>query len=125
MTKKINGQDVNQFIMPFHCSKQLTGSVTALFAFQMPFAGKVLEVSAVARALGGTITTFTLDVNEAGTTILSSDMDLDVSAGVVVVGSVSDESLADNAKISVDVAIAGSSPTVDDLTVLVTLQRDD
>ena len=126
MTKKINGQDVNQFIMPFHCSKQLTGNVTGLFAFQLPFACKVLEVSAVARAKGGTITTGTVDVQEAGTTILSSVMDIDaVAAGVVVVGSVSDTSLADNAKITVDVALAGTSPTLDDVTVTLTLQRND
>ena len=109
------------FMVPLHCSRQLTATVTSLFAFQMPFKATLVEVSATARASGGTSPTLSIDVKEAGTTVLSSAMS--ITAGTVTVGTISDSSIADNAKITVDATIGGTSPTWDDITVLLTFER--
>jgi len=108
------------FTVALHCARQLTASVSNLFAFQMPFAAELVEVSATARASGGTGPTLSIDVKEAGTSVLASPMS--ITAGTVTVGKITDPSIADDAKITVDATIGGTSPTWDDVTVLLTFQ---
>jgi len=108
------------FTVALHCARQLTASVADLFAFQMPFAAKVVEVSATARASGGTNPTLSIDVKEAGTSVLSSAMS--ITAGTVTIGTITDSSIADDAKITVDATVGGTSPTWDDVTVFLTFQ---
>ena len=110
------------FTVSFHCSRQLTATVTGLFGFQMPFAATAVEVSAYARASGGTDPTLTIDVKEAGTTILTTP--ISVTAGANAVATPSDTSIADNAAITVDATIGGTSPTWDDVTVVITLKKE-
>jgi hypothetical protein len=62
-----------------------------------------------------------VDVKEGATSILSSA--ISVTAGTVAEGTVSDTSLADESTITVDLAIGGTNPTWDDITVLLTLRR--
>jgi len=108
------------FTVALHCARQLTASVADLFAFQMPFAAKLVEVSATARASGGTNPTLSIDVKEAGTSVLSSPMS--ITAGTVTIGTRTDSSIADDAKITVDATVGGTSPTWDDVTVFLTFQ---
>lgn len=105
----------------FTCTRQLTASVTGLFAFQMPFAATLVEVSAYARASGGTSPTLTIDVKEGGSSVLSSP--ISVTAGSTAVATPSDTSIADNAEITIDATIGGTTPTWDDITVVLTFKR--
>lgn len=107
--------------IPLQLSGQYTTTTAAVVKFQLPFKAQVLGVSATARASGGTSPTLTVDVQEGGTTILSSP--ISITAATVAEGTVSDSSLADESTITVDLAIGGSSPTWDDITVLVTVRR--
>jgi hypothetical protein len=108
-------------VVPFLIAGQRTANVTAVLRFQMPFAAQLIGVSASARASGGTSPTLTVDVLEAGTTVLSAP--IAVTAGAVAEGTVADAALADEAAITVNLAIGGTSPTWDDITVLLTLVR--
>ena len=111
------------FTIPLNSDGQHAATVDPLFTFQMPFAATLVEVSACARDLdvAGT-NTYTVDLEEAGTTVLSSAIAL-VADNTVVVGTVSDATIADNAKMEVVLTLAGNStPTVDDITVLLTFK---
>jgi len=108
-------------LLPFHLQGQFTGDVTAAARLKLPFKARVLGVSAAARASGGTSPTLTVDVKEGGTTILTAPVA--VTAGAVAEASVADAALADEAELTVDLAIGGSSPTWDDIDVLITLVR--
>lgn len=108
-------------IVPFHISGQYTATTSNIVKFRLPFKAQVLGVSATARASGGTSPTLTVDVKEDGSSILSSA--ISVTAGTVSEGTVSDTSLADESIITIDLTIGGSSPTWDDITVLLTLRR--
>jgi len=108
-------------VVPFHISGQYTATAADVIQFQIPFKAKVLGVSATARASGGTSPTLTVDVQEDGTSILGSA--ISITAGTVSEGTVSDSTLADESSITVDLAIGGTSPTWDDITVLLTLRR--
>jgi len=111
------------FTVALHCARQLTASVTSLFAFRMPFAAELADVSATARASSGTAPTLSIDVLEDGISVLASP--INVTAGIVTVGSISDSSIADGAKITVDATIGGTTPTWDDITVLLTFKAAD
>jgi hypothetical protein len=108
-------------VIPLHLSKQYTVSLTAEARFAMPFACDVLGVQASARASGGTSPTLTIDVKEGGTTILSAPFA--VTAGSVSEGTITDAAIADEAVITVDLAITGTSPTWDGVMVLLTCAR--
>lgn len=108
-------------VIPLHISGQYTASTTAVARFQLPFEANVLGVSASARASGGTSPTLTVDVKEGGVTIMSAP--ISVTAGSVTEGTVTDILLADEAAMTVDLTIGGTSPTWNDIVVLVTLAR--
>ena len=108
-------------VIPFHISGQYTATTASVVKFNIPFKAQVMGVSATARASGGTSPTLTVDVKEAGTTILSSA--ISITAGTVSEGTVSDTSLADEAAITVDFTIGGTTPTWNDITVLITVRR--
>ncbi len=111
------------FTVPLTADGQFTTAVTSLRTFQMPFAATLVEVSACARDIdtGDADEAYSVDVLEAGTSVLSAVINL-VADDTPVVGTVSDSSLADNAKITVDLDMGGTSPTLDDLTVLLTFK---
>ena len=70
---------------------------------------------------GGTSPTLTVDVQEAGATILSAP--ISITAGTVSDGTISDSNLADESLITINLAIGGTSPTWNDITVLLVLKR--
>lgn len=108
-------------VIPLHISGQYTATTTAVARFTLPFPAAVLGVSASARASGGTTPTLTVDVKEGGVTILSAP--IAVTGGAVAEGTVTDTVLADEAAITVDFTIGGTSPTWNDMVVLITLYR--
>lgn len=108
-------------VLPIHVSGQYTATAAGVVKFKMPFPATVVHASATARASGGTSPTLTVDVLEAGTTILSSA--ISITAGTVSDGTLSDTALADEAAVTVDLTIGGTSPTWNDITVLLVLKR--
>ena len=108
-------------IVPFHISGQYTATTASVVKFTLPFKAEVLGVSATARASGGTSPTLTVNVKEAGTSILSSA--ISITAGTVSEGTVSDSSLADESAITIDLTIGGTTPTWNDITVILVLRR--
>ena len=109
-------------LMPVHLQGQFTGDVTAVARLQLPFPALVLGVSAAARASGGTSPTLTVDVLDDGATILSAPVA--VTAGAVAEGVVAAPVIADESVVTIDLAITGTSPTWDDVDVLITLIRN-
>ena len=108
--------------VPLQLSGQYTATETDVVTFALPFKARVLGVSASARASGGTTPTLTVNVLDDGTTILSAP--LSVTAGSVSEATVSAPSVADESVVTVDLAITGTSPTWDDITVLITVIRE-
>ena len=108
-------------VIPVQLSGQVTTTTAAVVRFQIPFAANVIGVSASARASGGTTPTLTVDVQDDGTTILSAPVS--VTAGAVAEAAIATASVADESEITIDLAITGSSPTWDDITVLITVVR--
>jgi hypothetical protein len=112
------------FMFALTSDGQYTAGLTSLRTFIMPYAATLVEVSACARDIKTTAgnEVYSVNVLEAGTTVLSSMINL-VADDTPVVGSISDASLADNAKISVDLDMGGTSPTIDDITVFLTFKK--
>lgn len=86
---------------------------TAKVSFRMPFAMTVTSIrgSIVTNATGGTL--LTVDINETGTSILSTKLTFDASELTSTTAAtpavVSDSSLADDALITVDIDAVGST----------------
>lgn len=107
--------------IPFHIGGQYTATTAGVVKFALPFPAKLIGVSATARASGGTTPTLTVDVKEAGATVLTAP--ISITAGTVAEGTIADAALADEAVITVDLTIGGTSPTWNDITVLLTVAR--
>lgn len=96
------------------CSDESTAidATGTKLTFRMPFAMTVTEVRA---SLGGACTTgtFTVDINEGGTTILSAKLTIDAtektSTTAATAAVISDSALADDAEITIDVDDVGDS----------------
>jgi len=110
------------FTMAFTSDGQHTATVNPLFTFQMPFAATLTEFSAAARDIDTAQNeTYIFDLEEAGTTVLSTTAAL-TADNTPVVGVISDSAIADNAKMEIVMTLGGSTPTIDDLTVLLTFK---
>jgi hypothetical protein len=107
--------------IPILVAGQRTATQTAVARFAMPFPCNVLGVSASARASGGTSPTLTIDVMAGGVSILSTPVS--VTAGSVAEATVTTAAVADEAVITVNTAITGTSPTWDDIMVFITVVR--
>lgn len=102
---------------------QYTATVDPIATFQMPMSATLIEVSACARdlyAVGGSAS-YSIDVQEAGTTVLSAPISL-TTDNTPVVGTVTDSTIADNAKMEIVLTLGGTTPALDDLTVLLTFK---
>ena len=108
-------------VFPFHISGQYTVTTASVVKFNMPQPCQLIGVGATARASGGTTPTLTVNVKEAGTTVLSAP--ISVTAGTWGEGTITDSSIADEAAVTVDLTIGGTSPTWNDITVLLTCAR--
>lgn len=99
-------------------------SAPVIFRFKAPFPCRVISVSAAAEAIDTTDTdeTYTVDVQEGGTSILSAAIGI-VAAATVYDGTVSDAALADEAVITGVLTVAGTTPSISTVTVLLVLKR--
>ena len=97
------------------CSDETTALTTgtAKVTFRMPFAFTLTDVraSVTTAPTGGTL--LTVDVNESGTTILSTKLTFDASEKTTTTAAtprvISDASLADDAEITIDIDAVGST----------------
>lgn len=84
---------------------------TAKITFRMPFAFTLTEVRA-SLATASSSGTPTFDINEAGSTILSTKLTIDAnektSTTAATAAVISDTALADDAEITIDVDVAGT-----------------
>jgi hypothetical protein len=108
-------------VIPFHISGQYTATTAGVVKFNLPYPVKLVGVQATARASGGTTPTLTVDVKTGATSVLSAPVS--ITAGTVSDGTITTSTLADEAVITVDLAITGTSPTWNDITVLLTVVR--
>ena len=112
-------------LLPIHLAGQYTVDVVEAALVKIPFKCDIVECSATARASGGTSETLAIDVQVGTTSILDDPME--ITAGEVETGTLSDTvagvAVADGDEVSVDLDIEGTSPTWDDITVLLTLAR--
>ncbi len=102
---------------------QYTATLDPVATFIMPFGATLTEVSASARDidLGDANETYTIDLEDDGTTTLSSTIAI-VADNTPVVGTVSAATIADNSIMEVVLTLGGTSPALDDLTVLMTFK---
>lgn len=109
-------------VLPFHASGQYTATVAGVVRFTMPFRARVVNVMATARASGGTSPTLTVDLLEAGVSVLSAP--IAITAGTVSEGAITDAIIADEAVTTVNFAITGTSPTWNDITIILVVLRE-
>ena len=108
-------------VFPFHISGQYTATTAAVVKFAMPQPCTLIGAGATARASGGTTPTLTVDVLEGGTTVLSAP--ISITAGTYSEGTITDSAIADEATVTVNLTIGGTSPTWNDITVVLTCAR--
>lgn len=102
-------------IIPIACSDETTALTAgvAKVTFRMPCAMTLTDVraSVTTAATGGTL--LTVDINEAGSTILSTKLTFDASEKTTTTAAtprvISDTSLADDAEITIDIDAVGST----------------
>lgn len=87
---------------------------TAKMTFRMPYAFEVSEVRASLTGAGSASGTTTIDINEGGTTILSTEITIDntekTSTTAATPAVISDANLADDAEITIDIdAVTGGA----------------
>lgn len=109
------------YVHHIHHAGQESATVNPLATFQMPFAATLVEVSACARTADAADgdETYTIDVEEAGTSVLSSAISIPrATPNTPVVGTISDADIADNAKIEIVLTLGGTTPTIDEIDVV-------
>ncbi len=109
-------------VLPFHISGQYTTTTANVVKFAMPFKCRLIGVGATARASGGTSPTLTVDLKDDTVSTLSSA--ISVTAGTYSEGTIANAVVADESVMTVDLTIGGTSPTWNDITVLITCVRE-
>lgn len=107
-------------LVTFHLAT-VDADTTGAIAFELPFPGDVIGVQASARAATGTAPTLAVDVLEGGSTILAAP--LDVTAGSVAQATLADSVIADEAAVTVDFDVGGTTPVFSDVTLILTVSR--
>ena len=101
--------------IPIACSDETTALTTgtAKVTFRMPYAFTLSAVRASVTTAPTGVTLLTVDINEAGTTILSTKLTFDDSEKTTTTAAtpavISDTALADDAEITIDIDAVGST----------------
>lgn len=109
-------------VIPFHVSGQYTATTANVITFAMPFKCRLIGVGATARASGGTSPTLTVDVLDDSVSVLSAA--ISITAGTYSEGTIANAVVADESVMTVTLTIGGTSPTWNDITVLITGVRE-
>lgn len=113
-----NYSSINVELVPLQISGQWTATTASVVKFAIPAKMKLIGVSATARASGGTTPALTVDVLAGGTSVLSAP--ISITAGTVAEGTITTSAIADESVVTVNLAITGTSPTWNDITVMLT-----
>ena len=101
--------------IPIACSDETTALTTgtAKVTFRMPFAMNLTAVRASVTTAPTGATLLTVDINDGGTTILSTKLTFDASEKTTTTATtaavISDSVLADDAEITIDIDAVGST----------------
>ena len=106
--------------LPIHISGQYTASTTAVAKWLAPMPCEVYHVSATARASGGASPTLSVVFKNGASTVST----MAVTAGAITEGVLANTTVADEATLSIDFTIGGTSPTWNDIMVLVGCKRN-
>ena len=101
---------------------QYTSSRTGIVKFTAPSGYRVVNATATARASSGTTPTLTVDLKSGSTSMFSTPVA--VTAGAIataVLGTA--PNIADESTVSVDLAIGGTTPVWEDITLFMLLKR--
>lgn len=112
-------------VLPVTFSRTISAVSTPVMArIKLPFPAAVVSVTASAETAdyASTDEVYTVDVLEGATSILSSAITL-VAADTVYQGTVSDEALADEAVLTLVLGVAGTTPSITDVTTTLVLKR--
>ena len=109
------------FIMTFNFDSQLTATVADKAQWKMPWPAELIAIKCSGRSFGGTATpTYTWTLQEgAGAAATCAP----TTAATEVEGTITDSSIADEASMTLDYASTGTTPTADDMTVLLIFKR--
>lgn len=105
-------------VLPFHVTGAVSATATSIVRFQMPQPCRLIGVGANSRAIVGT--TNTVDVKVGGNSVLGSAITI-AAAGTWYEGTISTATIADEAVVTIDITIAGTSLT--DTTIVLTCAR--
>lgn len=108
-------------VVTLQLSGQYTTTTAAVARLALPFPAHLVGVSASARASGGTSPTLTVDLLDDSVSVLSAP--IAVTAGAVAEGTIATARVLDESIVTIDLAIGGTSPTWNDITVAVTIVR--
>lgn len=111
----VAGAGAGSKIIQLACSDELTALTTgtAKITFRMPYAMTLSAVRASLTTAQASGSIFTVDINDGGTTILSTKLTIDntekTSTTAATPAVISDSALADDAEITVDIDQIGTS----------------
>ena len=109
------------YVLTFHFDSQLTVTVADKAQWKMPWPSTLIQVKCSGRAFGGSASpTYTWTLQEAAGTAATC---APTTAATEVEGTISDASIADEASMTLDYASTGTSPTADDMTVILIFKR--
>jgi hypothetical protein len=112
-------------VLPLTFDRTVTTVSSPVIArIKAPFPCAVVGVTASLETgdYASTDETYKVDVLEAGTTILSAPINM-LAADTVYAGTLADTAIADEAVVTVVLDVAGTTPSVSDVTVLLVLKR--
>lgn len=108
-------------VLPFVFAGATTATAAAKARFTLPLRAKLLGAQASARSSSGTTPTLAVDVQVGGVTALSAP--IDVTAAAVAEGTIATAAIADEAEVTIDMTLGGTSPTFNDVNVVLTIVR--
>jgi hypothetical protein len=120
-TVNISPASSNYHILTFPLNKQYIATTAGVLRFKMPYPATLITVQATARASGGTSPTLTVDILETAVTVLSAPVS--VTAGTVSEATITDANIADEAVVTANLTIGGTTPTWDDITIVLVVAR--
>lgn len=109
-------------IIPVSDETTLVSTGTSVVTFRMPYAFTLSEVRSSLTTAGSTSGTTTVDINESGTSILSTKLTIDAgektSTTAASTAVISDSSIADDAEITIDIDSVSAGATETGLKVV-------
>jgi hypothetical protein len=110
-------------ILVTHIPGAHTSTVTPV-KFKAPWPYRVLSISAYARVVKtGSTETYTLDVQQGTTSLLSTPMSLATQATVLDGTLATTPNIADEATVSYILTLGGDTPSITDTTVVMAVKR--